>query len=84
MQKQLLSNVHKIEETLFSLLCMWYGGKGATWGTLLQALRAAELNAQATACWIGGESGRASVCCIVMVERDECTGVCSSESSQCW
>ena len=54
MQKQLLSNVRKIEETLFSLMCMWYGDKGVTWGALLRAVRAAELNAQATACWIGG------------------------------
>ena len=83
-EKQLLSNFGQVDETLFSLLCMWRGGKGATWGALLQALRAAELNAQANRLLEWGESGGASVSCVVVIERDACTGVCSSESSECW
>ena len=63
---------------------MWYGDKGATWEALLLAVRAAELGAQANRLLEWGESGRASVCCMVMVERDACTGVCSSESSEYW
>ena len=46
-QKQLWSNFGNVEEALFSLLCMWRGGKGATWEALLAAFRAAKLNAQA-------------------------------------
>ena len=84
-QKQLLSNFGNVDETLFSLLCMWRSGKGATWGALLQALRAAELNAQANRLLEWGESGGASVSCVVVMGRDACTGVCSSssESSEC-
>ena len=83
-EKQLLSNFGQVDETLFSLLCMWRGGKGAAWGALLQALRAAELNAQANRLLEWGESGGASVSCVVVIESDACTGVCSSESSECW
>ena len=50
-----------VDEILFSLLCMWRGDKGATWGALLQALRAAELNAQANRLLEWGKSGGASV-----------------------
>ena len=84
MQKHLLSNFGNVDEALFSLLCMWRGGKGATWGALLQALRAAKLNAQANHLLEWGGSGGASVSCVVLMGRGACTGVCSSESSECW
>ena len=83
-QKQFEQHIGKVDEALFSLLCMWRGGKGATWGALLQALRAAELNAQANHLLEWGESGGASVSCVVVMGRDACTGVCSSEGSECW
>ena len=73
-EKQLLSNFGQVDETLFSLLCMWRGSKGATWGALLQALRAAELNAQANRLLEWGESGGASVSCVVVMGRYVCTG----------
>ena len=44
-EKQYICHMGNVDEILFSLLCMWRSGKGATWGALLQALRAAELNA---------------------------------------
>ena len=74
MEKQYLRHMGNVDETLFSLLCMWRGGKGATWGALLQALRAAELNAQANCLLEWGESGGASVSCVVVMGRDACTG----------
>ena len=83
-QKQFEQHIGNVDETLFSLLCMWRDGKGATWGTLLQALRAAELNAQANCLLEWGESGGASVSCVVVMGRDVCTGVCSCEGSECW
>ena len=84
MEKQYLRHMGNVDETLFSLLCLWRGGKGATWGVLLQALRAAELNAQANRLLEWGESGGASVSCSVVMGRDACTGVCNSEGSECW
>ena len=83
-EKQFEQHNGNVDEVLFSLLCMWRGGKGATWGALLQALRAAELNAQANRLLEWGESGGASVSCVVVMGRDVFTGVCSSESSECW
>ena len=73
-EKQFEQRNGNVDETLFSLLCMWRGGKGATWGALLQALRAAELNAQANCLLKWGESGGASVSCSVVMGRDVCTG----------
>ena len=73
-EKQYLRHMGNVDETLFSLLCMWRGGKGATWGALVQALRAAELNAQANRLLEWGESGGASVSCVVAMGRDACTG----------
>ena len=60
-EKQYIRHMGNVDEILFSLLCMWRGGKGATWGALLQALRAAELNAPANHLLEWGESGGASV-----------------------
>ena len=85
LEKQYLRHMGNVDETLFNLLCMWRGGKGATWGALLQALRKAELNAQANRLLEWGESGGASVSCVVVMGiTDACTGVCSSEGSECW
>ena len=83
-EKQYLRHMGNVDETMFSLLCMWHGGKRTTWGALLQALRAAELNAQANRLLEWGESGGASVSCVVVMGRDACTGVCNSEGSECW
>ena len=60
-EKQYIRYMGIVDEILFSLLCMWRGDKGATWGALLQALRAAELNAQANRLLEWGKSGGASV-----------------------
>ena len=65
-QKRLESHFGNIDETLFSLLCQWRAGKGATWGALLDALRAADLNAQANRLQEWVESGASSVSCVVM------------------
>ena len=83
-EKQFEQRNGNVDETLFSLLCMCRGGKGATWGALLQALRAAELNAQANCLLEWGESGGASVSCSVVMGRDAYAGVCSCEGSECW
>jgi len=71
-QKQFEQHIGNVDETLFSLLCMWRGDKGATWGALLQALRAAELNAQANRLLEWGESGGASVSCVVHGDGERC------------
>ena len=71
-EKQFEQHNGNVDETLFSLLCMWCGGKGATWGALLQALRAAKLNAQANRLLEWGESGGASVSFIYGGEGERC------------
>ena len=65
-QKQLESHYGNVDETFFSLLSVWGASSGLTWGTLLAALKKAEMNAQANRLqeWI--ESGAASVSCEVM------------------
>ena len=76
-EKKFTEHIGKVDETLFSLLCMWRGGKEASWGALLQALRAAKLNAQANCLLKWGKSGGASVSCMVVMGRDACT-VCAA------
>ena len=85
-EKQFEQHNGNVDETLFSLLCMWCGGKGATWGTLLQALRAAKLNAQTNCLLEWGESGGALVSFIYGGDRERCMYRFAAvrEGSECW
>ena len=70
--KVLESHKHDVGEAFFRVLCLWRAGEGATWETLLEALREAGLNAPVRELleWI--ESGVDSVSCVVMMWRDAC------------
>ena len=57
---------HDMEEAFFRILSHWRSGDGATWATLLAALRMAKLNAQANELQEKGESNVLSVSCMVM------------------
>ena len=67
---ELQSHFGKVDETFFSLLCLWHKNEGATWKALLDALREAQLHAQANHLLEWGESGAYSVGCIVLMWTD--------------
>ena len=83
-QKELQSHFGNVNETPFTLLCVWSAGKGPTWEALLDALRAAELNAQANRLQEWGESGAASVRCTVMIQGYTAVGVTCCWSTLVW
>ena len=69
-ETKLQSHFGKVDEAFFALLCLWRAGEGATWDTLLDALKEAGLNAPVRELleWI--EFGAASVSCVVLMWRD--------------
>ena len=69
-EMELQSHFGKVDETFFSLLCLWHKNEGATWKALLDALREAQLHAQANRLLEWGESGAYSVSCIVLMWKD--------------
>ncbi|MGR3914180.1 MAG: death domain-containing protein, partial [Gammaproteobacteria bacterium] len=59
-----------MEEAFFRILIHWRSGQGATWATLLTALRMAELKAPADELQEWGRSKALTVSCVVMTWSD--------------